>query len=484
MTETGILDFGVYVPKRRMARKAMLEAVGWAQPGLKALGKGHKSFANWDEDAVTMSVAAARSMGGLDFSGIQSVSFASTTAPFLDRQNAGIVAAALDLPAEIRTSDVGGSQRAAVTALSDLLKMGTDNALLVSGEVRPTKPASPIEFLAGDAAGAIRVGKGNVLAKVRGLESRFSDLVDHYRTAESETDYILEERWFREMGLAKLAPKTVGALLEKADIAVAEINHLIVPLPNANLGKAVAKSIGADPKTLAPGHFDVCGHAGCAHAIVMLAEVLDRANPGDLILLTSFGQGCDAVLLEAMPALADHPSRGAVKKALSDFESETNYLKLLSARGFLDLDFGMRAERDNRTAHTVAFNKSRDVYGMVGGKCTKCGTAQFPRSRRCVNPQCGALDSQEDYWFSERRGTVKSFTEDWMAYTKSPPLIYGNVSFEGGGNIFMEMSDFAPGEIKIGTPVNMHFRIKDFDQTRGFRRYFWKAGPAKEAQHG
>ncbi|MFN3869683.1 MAG: ATP-binding protein, partial [Hyphomicrobiaceae bacterium] len=33
--------------------------------------------------------------------------------------------------------------------------------------------------------------------------------------------------------------------------------------------------------------------------------------------------------------------------------------------------------------------------GLTGGRCTACGCAQFPRTRACVNPACGAIDTQE-----------------------------------------------------------------------------------------
>ncbi len=39
------------------------------------------------------------------------------------------------------------------------------------------------------------------------------------------------------------------------------------------------------------------------------------------------------------------------------------------------------------------------------------------------------------------------------------------------------MTGFRTGEIEIGTPTRMYFRIKDIDTQRGFHRYFWKAGP-------
>ena len=46
----------------------------------------------------------------------------------------------------------------------------------------------------------------------------------------------------------------------------------------------------------------------------------------------------------------------------------------------------------------------------------------------------------------------------------------------------MEFTDFAVGEVQVGTPLRMEFRIKDEDSKRGFRRYFWKAAPCPETR--
>ena len=59
-----------------------------------------------------------------------------------------------------------------------------------------------------------------------------------------------------------------------------------------------------------------------------------------------------------------------------------------------------------------------------------------------------------------------------------PPLVFGNVGFGDGANVMMEFTDVSPGQLEVGLPVEMRFRIKDFDDRRGFRRYFWKPTPA------
>jgi 3-hydroxy-3-methylglutaryl CoA synthase len=56
----GIAAWGAYAPRLRLSRKAVVEANAWVAPNLKSKGKGERSMANWDEDALTMAVEAAR----------------------------------------------------------------------------------------------------------------------------------------------------------------------------------------------------------------------------------------------------------------------------------------------------------------------------------------------------------------------------------------------------------------------------------------
>ena len=154
---------------------------------------------------------------------------------------------------------------------------------------------------------------------------------------------------------------------------------------------------------------------------------------------------------------------------------ETNYTRYLSLRRLLELEAGIRAERDNRTAQAAFWRKHEAITGFVGGQCRACGTLQFPPSRVCV--ECGAEDSQTPRRMSGLRGTVRSFTEDWLAFTPNPPLIFGNVGFGDRANVMMEFTDVSPGQLEVGMPVELRFRIKDFDHRRGFRRYFWKPAP-------
>jgi len=209
----------------------------------------------------------------------------------------------------------------------------------------------------------------------------------------------------------------------------------------------------------------------------MLAATLESAKPGEKILVAQFGQGCDVLLFETTDALAAHKKGACVSGALARRKEETNYNKFLGFNGMIELEKGMRAEVDKRTALTTLYRKNDMLMGLVGGKCRVCGTAQYPRARICVNPNCKAVDSQDPYSFAEAAGTVLSWSADFLTYSLSPPNHYGMITFADGGRFMADITDVEQGQIDSGTKVKMVFRVKDRDEKRGFVRYFWKAAP-------
>ncbi len=483
----GITAFGAYIPRRRLQRKAVAEANRWFAPGLAGAAKGERAMANYDEDAVTLAVEAGRDClpasdpsAGRAF--VDAIYFASTSMPFSDRQNAGIVAAALQLRDAISSADVTSSQRAGATALQlalDAVAAGRARSpLVVAGERRKARAASPQELSFGDAGAALALGGEGVIARFVGGHSETLDFVDHFRGEGDSFDYGWEERWIRDEGYSKIAPRTIKALLEKTGVAAAQIERFILPCPFARLDQAIAKQCGIDPAKTADNLAATVGDSGSAHALLMLAHALESARPGEMILMAQFGQGCDALLFEVQPAIADLPARRGVSGWLSRRKEETNYLKYLAFNGLIELEKGMRAEVDKRTALSVVYRKNDMLMGLVGGRCRVCGTAQFPKTRVCVNPNCKAVDSQDDYGFSERAGEVLSWSADFLTYSMDPPNHYGMITFAEGGRFMADITDVEQGQIDTGQKVRMSFRVKDRDEKRGFVRYFWKAVPA------
>lgn len=478
MAQTGITSFGVYLPRLRLARSAIAAAHAWAFPNLKGMARGERAYGSFDEDSITMAVEAAREAlrTGPGGDAVGALHLASTTLPFADRQNATVVAEALGLGPALHATDSGGSQRAATGALIHALSR--PSPALVVGSDRPvTKPASAQEMLAGDGAAALLLGSERVVARFLGSYSLSVDMVDHYRGAQARFDYVLEERWIREEGYQKIVPRAVKALLESTGVQAGAIDRFLLGGIQDGAAKAVARSCGIPEAAVQPGLVEKCGYSGCAYPLALLCAALQEAGPGQRILLAGFGQGCDALLFETTDLIGEAGAFHGVAAALAAGRRDENYLRYLAFNRLLDIDLGMREERDTRTAQSAHFRARGAITGFSGGRCTACGTLQFPRTRLCVNPACNRAGTQVDEPLRERIGEVKSFTEDWLALSRNPPLMYGNVRFGDNAVLMMEFTGFAPGELAIGTPVRMEFRIKDFDNLRGSHRYFWKAAP-------
>ena len=482
----GITAYGAYIPRRRLQRKAIAQANAWIAPNLVSGAKGERAMANWDEDAVTMAFEAGRdcvpaSDPVKDRAHVDGIYLASTTLPYADRQNAGIVAAALGLGENTSSIDYASSQRAGTSAMIsalDAVAAGRLNApLLIASDKRKTRAASAQELAYGDAAAAFALGRDNVIARLVGSHTLTLDFVDHFRGEGEDFDYGWEERWIRDEGYSKIVPAAVKTVLEKSKIGAGDVAHFILPCPFARLDQTIAKQCGIDPAKVCDNLASNVGDAGAGHALLMLAHVLETAKPGEKILVVQFAQGADALLFEVTPAIRELGKRNGVSGALARRKEETNYMKFLGFNGLIELEKGMRAEVDKRTALTVLYRKSDMLLGLMGGKCRVCGTAQYPKSRICVNPNCKAVDSQDDYGFSEQPGTVLSWSADFLTYSMDPPNHYGMITFAEGGRLMADITDVEQGQIDTGAKVRMAFRIKDFDPKRGFVRYFWKAVP-------
>ncbi|WP_454885183.1 OB-fold domain-containing protein [Sphingomonas oryzagri] len=481
---SGILSFGAYIPKKRLQRSTIHAANAWFAGGLKGLAKGERAIGDWDEDPITMAVEAARdTLQGMDRATVGGVMLASTTLPFADRQNSGVIKEALTLADETGAMDITGSQRAATSMLIQALKAAGDRPqLCLASEMRKARPASEGEMVHGDAAAGLLVGTGDPVAVFRGSHSTTIDFVDHYRSAGVDFDYGWESRWIRDEGFTGLIGGALKSGLVALGIEANAIDRFIVPISVRGVPDALAKRVGIRPEAVADTLAATVGDSGAAHPLLMLVAVLEMAQPGEKILLVGFGQGVDLILLETTEALAGVAPRRGVKGNIARGRKDENYLRWLFHRGLLDLERGMRAEMDQKQPGTTLWRNRKAVLGLVGGRCTRTGTVQFPKSDIGVNPNDHAAHTQEDYPLAEKRAHIVTYTADALTYSPAPPTYYGMIDFEGGGRMMAEFADVAPEDVEVGRAMEMVFRIKGFDEQRDFTKYFWKAAPvAKEA---
>lgn len=481
----GICSYGGYVPRYRLIRKKIFESMGWLNAGNLGLSRGEKAVANFDEDSLTMAVSAGTNcLDGLDRSKVEGVYFGSTTMPFKERQNAGVLAGAFGLEDTVRSADFGGSLKAGTTALIAAVEAvesnRINNIVVCASDNRLGKMGSPQEMIFGDAAAAFLIGKDNVIAEFKGSCSLTYDFVDHFRGKTALFDRQWEDRWIRDLGYDQFIPQAVGGLLKKYNLKITDFAKVIYPCyyppERTKLNKMLSLKDGqAQGEMLAE-----IGDAGAAQPLIMLIRALEEAKPGDKLLVVSFGNGCDALYFEVTEAIKKLPKKKGIAGCLANRAELDNYTKYLAWRNIAPVDIGLRGEEDTWTRWSFSWRSRKAILGLCGSKCKKCGTPHYPPQRICVNPNCGAIDEMDDFYFADKKGKIFSYTGDNLAASFNPPSIYGNIEFDVGGRYMFNFTDCDLNMLQVGMPVNFSFRIKYFDQIRDITRYFWKAVPIME----
>jgi len=479
MGDIGITSYGVHIPRYRLNRKTLSAAMGWAGGGGLP---GEKAVANHDEDSISMAVSAGRSC--LKASGQtkpDGLYFASTTPPYKEKGSSAIMAAALDLSTNIRTSDFTDTLKAgtsAILAAADAIKGGAaKNVMVCAADCRMGKPAGSLESILGDGGAAFALGDQGVIATLDGSYSVSYDFPDYRRAEEDKYVRSVEDRFIREEGYLKFIPEAVTSLLKKYKLEVKDIAKVAYPCMNVREYANIGKKIGLQPAQIQEPLMPAIGEAGVASPLMLLVAMLDEAKPGDKLIVASYGNGSEAILLTVTGEISKY-QRGVFKAALADKKELTSYERYLAFRGVLPVETSFPPDIAN-TQLVMTWRERKTVLGLYGSVCKKCGTPQYPAQRICVNPACNATDEMEEMRFADKTGKVFTYTADYASPSLDAPLMFGIIDFDGGGRMVFEFTDTEFDSIKIGTPVKMVFRRKYYDAIRGIVGYFWKVSPIK-----
>jgi 3-hydroxy-3-methylglutaryl CoA synthase len=451
-------------------------------------GDGTRTLAFWDEDSITMAVAAVRdAFRQRQQPAFASLRFATTTPPFAEPLCASLIHAALRLEAECVAEDSVGTPRAGLAALHLALEAG--RPALVAAADRPIAQAgSATEARVGDGAAAAVVGPGPGLLRYIAGISIAAPFVERYRAADAKTSQDWEERWVREAGYLNLVPQAIEGALRKAGMSAADIDHVILPCTIPGCAQAVTRKAGLKNARLASTLAEQCGDTGTAHALLMLALAMEEIRPGERVLVAQFGQGATALLFEAEAGIADFAA--TVTPQLSNGIVEHNYLKLLVFQGLVPWEKGLRGRVNVNEALSTAYRNADALLGFVGSRNRDTGVVQFPPLR--PPSDAGQIvdepNPHEPWPLADRGGRIATCTADLLAFSRHPPNCYGLVDFGGGGRLMMDFTDPDAARLAPGDAVRFVFRIKDVDERTGYRRYFWKAVAADpsspEASHG
>ncbi len=460
---SGIVRYGSYVPYFRLERAAL------------GAGKGERAVASFDEDAVSMAVEAARDAvrGGV---GLDALLFATLSPPYAEKLNTATIQAALDLPEQIASVELGGSSRMGIAGLLLGLDLaaGGRRALVCAGDVVVGAPGGARESQGGDAAVAfVTGGDGDAIATLIGRASATIEILDVWRLPEERFGRQWEERFTADT-LAPAVTDTARRALASAGIAPSALSTVILDGTSPRSMAGLPKALGLAPGQLADPLAATVGRAGTAHAGLLLARALDSAKPGDRILVVCEADGADALVFEVTPAIKDKPPVRAVDRWIGSKRTDLAYNTYLKWRGVLPFEPPRRPDPERPAAPPMRRHE-RWKLAFVGSRCTACQAGHLPPQRVCV--KCGAVDHMRDERFADTSCRVATYTLDHLAYSLQPPVVAAFVDYEGGGRFSCELTDVDPKEVAIGNHLEMTFRR--LFTAQGVHNYFWKARPGR-----
>lgn len=472
----GILSYGAYIPLYRLSRAEIGKA--WGTAGMP----GEKAVANYDEDSITMAVAACLDcLGDMDHQQVDALFLATTTSPFKEKQAAATVARAVDLRPDVLTSDYTNSLRAGTLALKaalDAVENGSARqVLVVATDCRLGAAQGMRENALGDGAATLLVGKSGEIAKVVGSSTIYSDLTDVWRAEGDRFVRSWEDRFIIDRGYTEIMAKAVSDVMRKCKFSPKDIAKAALYNPEPRAGQGLAKAVGLDPaKQTQDTVFNAAGNTGTAFTFMMLIEALEGAKPGDKILAASYGDGSDAFGLQITDAVSQVKGKKGVKEHLKLKRMLRNYEAYARIRQLIPIEPAARPPK-LLPSSVVQWRQGKQNLSLYGSKCKACGRPQYPIQRVCA--YCQSLDNYELYRFADKKAKLFTFSIDNIGFSihDIPPVVGAVVNFDGGGRILCQMSDCDPEEAKIGMPIEMTFR--KLYQVEGVPFYIWKAMPVR-----
>ncbi len=439
-------------------------------------------MANFDEDSVSMAVAAAIDcLNGREREEIDGLLFATTTPPYAEKQCASIIATALDLRRDIFTADITDVLRAGTTALKSALDSvaagSAKNVLVVASDNRQGAPKGEAERNSGDGAVAFIISEDAVIAEQAGSYTITENIMDTWRSAGDQFVRSWEDRFAIEEGLERIMGEAVSGFIEKEGVSVKDVTKLALYSPDARRHGQLARHLGFQPEQVQDPLFGRMGNTGAAFPLMLLAGALEDGSPGQLLLTVAYGDGSDVLGFRTTSKVGERGHGLGVSGFLDSGQVLDSYETYAKWRNVWLTDSSSRRPDPQSPSVTALWRESDQNIKFHGGVCNQCGYVQYPPQQVCV--ECQSRDDSTPIRLSDKLGTVFTYSLDYLAGTVDTPLAVVVVDFEPGGRVLCMMTDREVGEVQIGMPVQMSFR--KLRVVNGIHNYYWKAVPLRRA---
>ena len=338
----GIVGYGAYVPRYRLPGREVARV--WTG-GLSGSPVQEKAVAGLDEDVITMSIEAAQNAlarAAIDPRLIRAVWVGSESHPYAVKPTATVVAESIGAAPNVQAADwefacKAGSE--AVQAGIGFVGSGMGGYVLAIGmDTAQARPGDALEYTAAAGGAAFVIGPAaESIALFQGSYSYVTDTPDFWRRAHQ----IYPSHGDRFTGEPAYFAHTVSAgqrLMEMMGTTANDYRWAIFHQPNVKFPLRAGQMLGFAPEKLEPGLLSgVVGNVYAGSSLLGLTATLDIAEPGDRILMVSYGSGAgsDAFDILVTERIAERRDRAPHVRDYVARRTEIDYALYTRYRGKL-----------------------------------------------------------------------------------------------------------------------------------------------------
>jgi len=336
----GIVGYGVYIPRYRLPATEVSKQ--WTG-GVGGVPIKEKAVPGLDEDTATIAIEAGRNAlarAGLVGSDLRAIWVGSESHPYAVKPTSTIVAEALDAAPLIQAGDwefaCKAGTEAVIAAVGLVGSNMADYAMGVGADTSQGRPGDALEYTAAAGGAALIIGPAHeALARWEGSLSYVTDTPDFWRRPGAE----YPSHGMRFTGDPAYFGHVVTAgklLLEQMHRSAADYRYVVLHQPNVKFPNRAAKMLGFKPEQVKTGLLSgVIGNTYSGASLVGLTAVLDEAQPGDRIMVVSFGSGAgsDAFSLEVTEKIEDRRRLAATTQQYIERRIVIDYATYLRYRG-------------------------------------------------------------------------------------------------------------------------------------------------------
>jgi hydroxymethylglutaryl-CoA synthase len=305
--DVGIVGYGVYIPRFRISVDEIARVWGEDAATIKkGLLLEEKSVPDNDEDTITISVVAGKNAllrAGIGPSQIGALYIGSESHPYAVKPSGTVVSEALNIGPEVMVADFEFACKAGTAAMQvchALVKAGQiQYGLAIGADTSQSRPGDALEYTAAAGGAAFVIGK-DPLATILATCSYTTDTTDFWRR--DKQDYPSHgARFTGKPAYFKHVISASKCMMEKESLKPSDFTYIILHTPNGKFPRKAAEILGFTSEQLEPSLIiNKIGNTYSGSSPLGLCNVLDRAKPGERILMTSYGSGAgsDSFVIE------------------------------------------------------------------------------------------------------------------------------------------------------------------------------------------